>query len=102
LNELGWRAAPGDGILAPHWTGGSTLRLAAILAAIVGTVIAAGTAALAQQPPLKREVAPEYREAAEKRALEKQKLAFCQQKADLAKVVLRDRAKHIIECLDAK
>lgn len=58
--------------------------------------------ALAQpipEPP-KREIAPEFREAAEKRAQERQKLAGCQKAADAAKVLLRDRAKFVLECLE--
>jgi hypothetical protein len=64
--------------------------------------MAMSATALAQQPPPKREIAPEYREAAEKRALEKQKLALCQQKAETEKILVRDRAAYIIACLDAK
>ena len=72
-----------------------------VLICIAGFVI---TNAVAFAQPIKepapRDVAPEFREAAEKRALEKRKLDACQQKADVAKVLTRDRAKFIIECLD--
>ena len=45
-------------------------------------------------------VAPEYREAAEKRRAEQLKLLQCSKKADEAKVPRRDRAAHISACLD--
>jgi hypothetical protein len=45
-------------------------------------------------------VAPEYREAAEKRRAEQLKLLQCSKKADDAKVPRRDRAAHISQCLD--
>jgi hypothetical protein len=75
------------------------VRLIVILMSLLAT---ATSAAFAQQPLPKREIAPEYREAAENRALEKQKLAMCQAKTDSAKVLIRNRAKTIIDCLDAK
>jgi hypothetical protein len=63
--------------------------------------IFAASAALAQQlPPKMREIAPEYREMYEARQKEKAAIAACQRKADLAKVLLRDRAKFVIDCLD--
>ena len=71
-------------------------------AIVIMSLLATGATALAQPSPPKREIAPEYREAAEQRALEKAKLSLCQQKADSAKVQVRDRAKYIIECLDTK
>jgi hypothetical protein len=66
------------------------------------SLLAAGVLALAPQPPAEREIAPECRAAAEQRTLEKHKLARCQAKADSAKVLLHDRVKTIIDCLDAK
>ena len=45
-------------------------------------------------------VAPEYRAAAEKRRAEQIKLFQCSKKADEAKVLRRDRAGYINECLD--
>jgi hypothetical protein len=44
-------------------------------------------------------VAPEYREAAEKRRAEQIVQLECRHKADLAKVLPRDRTAHIIQCL---
>jgi len=45
-------------------------------------------------------VAPEYRAVAEKRRAEQIKLLECTKKADEAKVLRRDRAARISECLD--
>ena len=46
-------------------------------------------------------VAPEYREAALKRRAEQLKIGECRQKADLAKVLPRDRTAMINECLES-
>jgi hypothetical protein len=45
-------------------------------------------------------VAPEYRDVAEKRRAEQLKLFQCSQKADAAKIVRRDRAAFVSECVD--
>jgi hypothetical protein len=45
-------------------------------------------------------VAPEYREAAEKRRAEQIKQIECRRKADVAKVLPRDRAAAINRCLE--
>jgi hypothetical protein len=45
-------------------------------------------------------VAPEFRAAAEKRRNEQIKLAICSKNADDAKVVRRDRAAFVDQCLD--
>jgi hypothetical protein len=45
-------------------------------------------------------VAPEYRAAAEKRRAEQIKLFACNKKADQAKVLRRDRAAFVSQCLD--
>lgn len=45
-------------------------------------------------------VAPEYRDAAEKRRAEQLKQAQCAKKADDAKVLKRDRVAFINQCLD--
>ena len=47
-------------------------------------------------------VAPEYREAAEKRRLEQIKQMECAHKAAVAKVLPRDRTEFIQNCLDAQ
>jgi hypothetical protein len=44
-------------------------------------------------------VAPEYREAAEQRRAEQIKQRECARKADVAKVLPRDRTAHIVKCL---
>jgi hypothetical protein len=46
-------------------------------------------------------VAPEYREAALKRRAEQIKVVECNHKADEAKVLPRDRAAHVNQCLEA-
>lgn len=46
-------------------------------------------------------VAPEYREAALKRRAEQIKVVECNHKADEAKVLPRDRAAHVNQCLGA-
>ena len=45
-------------------------------------------------------VAPEYRAVAEKRRAEQIKLFECSRKADEAKVLRRDRAAFVSDCLD--
>jgi hypothetical protein len=45
-------------------------------------------------------VAPEYRAVAEKRRAEQIKLFECSRKADAAKILRRDRAAFVSECLD--
>ncbi len=39
-------------------------------------------------------------EAAQKRAAEKQKLANCSKQADAQKILVRDRTKFLIDCID--
>ena len=46
-------------------------------------------------------VAPEYREAAEHRRAEQMKQRECSLKADLAKVMARDRPSFVLKCMDA-
>jgi hypothetical protein len=46
-------------------------------------------------------VAPEFREAAEKRRAQQIKIMECDHKADVEKVLLRDRTEHINHCLEA-
>jgi hypothetical protein len=76
---------------------GSFFRLA-LAAIIVATAAAPGFAQKLVNPGA---VAPEYRAAAEKRRAEQIKVAVCQKKADEAKVLPRDRAAHINQCLEA-
>jgi hypothetical protein len=55
--------------------------------------------ALAQKPVDPKTVAPEYREAAEKRRAEQIRQHECAHKADEAKVLPRDRTAYIVRCL---
>jgi hypothetical protein len=74
----------------------------------IGCVLQLGLiAALALSPGARAEklvdpntVAPEYREAAEKRRAEQLALAQCSKKADDAKVLRRDRVNFINDCLE--
>ena len=70
------------------------LLLVAIVAAIPFS------ASFAQKLVDPDKVAPEYRVAAEKRRAEQLKLLECSHKADAAKVLPRDRAAHVQQCLD--
>jgi hypothetical protein len=47
-------------------------------------------------------VAPEYREAAEKRRAEQIKQQECAHKADTEKVIARDRTAFLIQCLETE
>jgi hypothetical protein len=69
----------------------------------LGIVLVCGvwlSAGLAQKLVDPSTVAPEYREAAEKRRAEQLKLLACAKKADEAKVPRRDRAEYIGQCVD--
>jgi hypothetical protein len=57
--------------------------------------------AFAQKLVDPKAVAPEYREAAEKRRAEQVRQRDCARKADMAKVLPRDRTAHIVSCLAA-
>ena len=46
-------------------------------------------------------VAPEYRDAAEKRRAEQMRQHDCAQKADKVKVLPRDRTAFLLQCLEA-
>ncbi|MEH2485444.1 hypothetical protein [Bradyrhizobium sp. AZCC 2230] len=69
-------------------------------------IIAAAIALLATAPARSQglvdpsKVAPEYREAAEKRRAEQIRQRECALKADLAKVLPRDRTDYLNHCLD--
>ena len=47
-------------------------------------------------------VAPEYREAAEKRRIEQNKQRECAHKAEVAKVLPRERTAFLLQCLEAE
>jgi hypothetical protein len=69
----------------------------------LGAILALGSwcgDAMAQKLVDPNSVAPEFRAAAEKRRNEQIKLAICSKKADDAKVLRRDRAAFVDQCLD--
>ena len=66
---------------------------------VVGALIFAAPA-FAQKLVDPNTVAPEYREAAEKRRAEQIKQRECAHKVDEAKALPRDRAAHIAHCLE--
>jgi hypothetical protein len=74
------------------------LRTIFILAVMA---LLAAPAARAQMLVDPSKVAPEYREAAEKRRAEQIRQRECAQKADVDKVLPRDRTAYLNQCLDA-
>ena len=56
--------------------------------------------ALAQKLVDPSTVAPEYREAAEKRRAEQIRQRYCAHKADVEKVMPRERTSFLLQCLD--
>ncbi|WP_354222521.1 hypothetical protein [Bradyrhizobium sp. F1.4.3] len=68
---------------------------------IVAMVLAATAPAGSQALVDPTKVAPEYREAAEKRRAEQIRQRECAMKADLDKVLPRDRTVYLNHCLDA-
>jgi hypothetical protein len=83
------------GVLLRGLSAGFVLQLGIVLmsAAWPGT-------AMAQKLVDPNVVAPEYRAAAEKRRAEQIRLYECSKRADIAKVLRRDRVAFINECLD--
>jgi hypothetical protein len=67
---------------------------------LLGLVAALAPNAVAEKLVDPNAVAPEYRAAAEKRRAEQVKLLQCSKKADEAKVLRRDRATFVSECLE--
>ncbi|HEX3114543.1 MAG TPA: hypothetical protein VHQ48_03650 [Bradyrhizobium sp.] len=63
-------------------------------------VLALSEPCLAQKLVDPKTVAPEYREAAEKRRAEQIKQLECRRKAEAANVLPRDRTAHITRCLE--
>ena len=77
--------------------------LPARLALLLGLVLIGAAwsgASLAEKLVEPGSVSPEYRAAAEKRRAEQMKLFECSKKADAAKVLRRDRAAYVNECLE--
>ncbi len=67
---------------------------------LIGLAVVLASDAIAEKLVDPNTVAPEYRAAAEKRRAEQMKLFQCSKKADDAKVVRRDRAAFVSDCLD--
>ena len=67
--------------------------------ALLGFMLA--TPALAEKLVDPTTVAPEYREAAEKRRAEQIKQLQCARKADAEKVMARERTAFLLQCLEA-
>lgn len=63
--------------------------------------IAIATPAPAQRLVDPANVAPEFREAAEKRRAEQVRQRACAQKADAEKIIPRERTAFLIHCLEA-
>jgi hypothetical protein len=76
-----------------------TLRL--VLHLIFISAVAFTAPSLAQKLVDPNSVAPEFREAAEKRRAEQIKVVECNRKANEAKVLPRDRTGYLTHCLDA-
>ncbi|WP_426407120.1 hypothetical protein [Bradyrhizobium ganzhouense] len=72
-----------------------------VIIAVAAVALLANSSARSQALVDPSKVAPEYREAAEKRRAEQMRQRECALKADLAKVLLRDRADYVNHCLDA-
>ncbi|CAN5364505.1 hypothetical protein BH10PSE10_BH10PSE10_05010 [soil metagenome] len=70
--------------------------------ALIGlpVVLLAGTPARADKIVDPKTVAPEFREAAEKRRAEQIKLIECNNAARLAKIPQRDMPQYVAECFD--
>jgi hypothetical protein len=68
-------------------------------AALLSIAIASPLSAQKLVDPTK--VAPEYREAAERRRAEQIKQQECAHKADAEKVIARERTAFLIQCLEA-
>ena len=69
------------------------------LAIVIASLFATPTVAQKLVDP--KSVAPEFREAAEKRRAEQIKVVECNRKANEAKVLPRDRTGYLTHCLDA-
>ena len=69
-----------------------------VVAALFSLLIVSPLSAQRLVDPTK--VAPEFREAAEKRRAEQVKQQECAHKADTGKVIARDRTAFLLQCLD--
>jgi hypothetical protein len=82
----------------PHFHRWSFFMKHFIAAALVSIAIASPSAAQKLVDPTK--VAPEYREAAEKRRAEQIRQQDCARKADTEKVIARERTAFLLQCLE--
>jgi hypothetical protein len=71
-----------------------------VVAALFSVLIASPLSAQRLVDPTK--VAPEFREAAEKRRAEQIRQQECSHKADAEKVIARDRTAFLLQCLEAE
>ena len=71
-----------------------------VAVALVSMVIASPSSAQKLVDPTK--VAPEFREAAEKRRAEQIRQQDCAHKADAEKVIARERTAFLIQCLESE
>ena len=78
---------------------GLPVRPLLVLAAVL-LAVSWSASGLAQKLVDPSKVAPEFREAAEKRRAEQIKLSECNKKAEKAKVLPRDRAPFVSTCLE--
>ncbi len=85
----------GAATLVRRWSAGFVLLLS-----LTVTLVAWSGVSFADRLVDPNAVAPEYRDVAEKRRAEQLKLFQCSQKADVAKVLRRDRAAFVSECMD--
>ncbi len=69
-----------------------------VAATLISIAIASPSSAQRLVDPTK--VAPEYREAAEKRRAEQIRQQECAHKADAEKVIARDRTAFLLQCLE--
>jgi len=76
------------------------MSIRTLTALIAAATLSIGGAFAQSHPVDPSKVAPEFREAAEKRAAEQRKLAGCQKDADMHNVLRRDRAKFIVACIE--
>ena len=70
-----------------------------VVAALFSIAIASGASAQKLVDPTK--VAPEYREAAERRRAEQIKQQECAHRADVEKILPRERTPFLIHCLES-
>jgi hypothetical protein len=70
-----------------------------VVAALFSLLIVSPVSAQRLVDPTK--VAPEFREAAEKRRAEQIKQQECAHKADAEKVIARDRTSFLLQCLES-